>query len=91
MQEKLGIVGFGVVGKSVLRFLSKNSKFKIFVWDKRELSPQEKLILQNDGAELVDSGKMTVEVFFEQFPLVLLSPGIDASSFQQYKHKFISV
>ncbi|MCK4517661.1 UDP-N-acetylmuramoyl-L-alanine--D-glutamate ligase [Candidatus Babeliales bacterium] len=90
MQEKFGIVGFGVVGKSALRFLAKNSKFKIFVWDKRELSPQEKILIKNDGAELVDSSKMAVEAFLDQFSSVLLSPGIDASPFQQHKHKFIS-
>jgi UDP-N-acetylmuramoylalanine--D-glutamate ligase len=75
---RIGIVGFGVVGKSVIKFLNNDRLNKtdslrgrlsvLSFWDKQR----------------------TLDQFLDQNDVVIVSPGIDLRPFKKYEHKFLS-
>ncbi len=100
---KLGIIGFGVVGKSALAFLRNTSVEaspnrivqimqqckEIAVWDKRTLDEHEVSLLKQAGATFIDGNKTDLKTFFEQHDFIVASPGVDLSAHQQYRHKVL--
>jgi len=95
-QKKIGILGFGVVGKSALNFLSysyegrddKKSNIKISVFDQRDLSVDEIAQINRHGGVYFQD-KNNISKFFEENDYIIVSPGVDLNPFQQYSHKFI--
>ena len=95
--KKIGVIGFGIVGKSVLKFLKKiglssNSieTFRLSVWDERDLNIQEKELIQKSDAVFFDYEKRSLGDFFEQHDFVIPSPGFDLRLYQKYHNKIIS-
>ena len=89
MQKQIGIIGFGVVGKSVLRFLIQNEFLQsklcqnalISVWDQRSLSNQERKVIEQYGAKFIHSSFKSLDSFFDNQDIVVASPGIKLSSY----------
>ena len=100
---KLGIIGFGVVGKSALALLSStrvegtsnrvecvlSESKKISVWDNRVLDEHEVTLLKHADAVFIDGHSTDLKNFFEQHDILLASPGVDLSPYQQYRSKIL--
>jgi UDP-N-acetylmuramoylalanine--D-glutamate ligase len=93
----IGIIGFGVVGKSACKFLrtplgqvwGKNST-KISVYDNREYSSQDRDLLLSLNIEGIWGDKKILSSFIESCELLIASPGVDLSEFSRYAHKILS-
>jgi len=77
--SRMGIWGFGVVGKAALTYL-RNEGYSVGVMDRRPLADSEQALLSAHQAPFYDQKQATQ--FFQDFPQVLVSPGIDVRSFE---------
>ncbi len=89
-QEKIGIWGFGTVGKAAARYFSHRARC-VEILDARVLRNDENELVRSWGATAyVDGGDTTaIEAFLARNDRVLVSPGIDIRSFDAYRDKFI--
>ena len=103
---KLGIIGFGIVGKSVLAFLKRNHEqghdqpfhdaahdgaaIDIQIWDKRHLDQQEQALVVAHGATIVDTTRVDLPAFIDDHDYLVASPGVDLSTFAGAERKVIS-
>lgn len=99
--SKVGIVGFGIVGKSVLSFLTKHrcdermallglpSHFTCHVWDSRLLDDAEREIIQEQGACVVQASEQSLEQFFHSCDIIIPSPGVNINAFLQFRNKIL--
>ena len=103
---KLGIIGFGIVGKSVLAFLKRNHEqgvdqpfhdaahdgaaIDIQIWDKRHLDQQEQALAVAHGATIVDVEHVDLPTFIESHDYLVASPGVDLSTYVGAERKVIS-
>jgi UDP-N-acetylmuramoylalanine--D-glutamate ligase len=86
--KKVGIWGFGIVGKAAAALLS-DQKVPITIMEKRQLSTEEDSLIKLYGATFIHQD--SVDQFFDRNDLILMSPGIDPRPFQMhYQHKFIT-
>ena len=84
--KKIGIWGFGVVGKSALSFFqSKGANISVF--DKRELDPFELSLLRNHKVQLIQPDYLTQ--FLEINDYIFPSPGIDLAPFIDFQDKWL--
>ncbi|MBI2774851.1 UDP-N-acetylmuramoyl-L-alanine--D-glutamate ligase [Candidatus Dependentiae bacterium] len=84
---KVGIWGFGVVGKSVAQFFS-DYPIKLSVMEKRSLSDQEKEYCAQRSITLF--GEEQKNKFLDNNDLIIPSPGIDLRDYKNYRSKFLS-
>jgi UDP-N-acetylmuramoylalanine--D-glutamate ligase len=78
MKKRVGIVGFGIVGKSALQFLSKyESNSSISVWDERDLSKQEHALIKKYDGIFFSGEKESISSFLEQQDVNIVSPGMN--------------
>lgn len=85
--KKIGIWGFGVVGKSVLSFLSQFN-CTLYVLDKLELDEFQKELIKGHNATFVDQNLLNQ--FLEMNDIIIPSPGINLKPFDLYQEKFLS-
>ncbi len=85
--KKIGIWGFGVVGKTALAYFAKHG-FVTNVMDAKQLTQEEYLLIQESKSTFIPQEKCTF--FLEEHDLILASPGIDLRPYESYKHKFIT-
>jgi UDP-N-acetylmuramoylalanine--D-glutamate ligase len=101
---KIGIVGFGVVGKSALAFLKASSdmridedeeynafsrKIQVCIWDSRTLSGEEIAFAKKYDALLVDNKTVDLQTFIAQNDYILPSPGVSVQEYDEYSDKFL--
>jgi len=84
--KKVGIWGFGAVGKSVLSFVSQ-FPCTISVCDKRELNGLEKALLEGHNARFIPHTLLTQ--FLEAHDIIIPSPGIALTAYHDFHEKFI--
>lgn len=79
MQNNLGILGFGVVGKSALKYFKKKYKnLSIKVWDKRDLSAELLSMQDSDllkGCDVVNHALLSLDRLSENCEKIFVSPG----------------
>ncbi len=85
--KKIGVWGFGRVGKSVVTHLFSTG-CQLTVLDTRTLSPEEKQFLANKNISLVTLQELPQ--FLADNDFVVPSPGIDLRPHTAYKHKWLS-
>lgn len=85
--KKIGIWGFGVVGKSILSFFSQFN-CTLYVLDKLELDEFQKELIKGHNATFVDQSLLPQ--FLEMNDIIVPSPGIDLKPFDLYQEKFLS-
>lgn len=78
-ESKIGIWGLGVVGRSLVKYLSAHGYKSLFVYDNSKN-------LNSEGLQVIDD----LQFFLQTCDFIFPSPGIDLSSYQEYKSKFIS-
>ncbi len=85
--KRIGIWGFGIVGKAALKALKPHSD-QISVIDKRKLNDTESELLKKENVLTYSHDQL--EKFLAEHDLILPSPGIDLRPYQQFSQKFIS-
>lgn len=90
-EKKIGIWGFGIVGKSLVNYLhSKN--YKISVLEKKrfdQLSQEDQFFLKEKQIPYFDQ-ETCLQMFLDENDFILPSPGVDLRAFNEYKHKWLS-
>ncbi len=98
---KIGILGFGIVGKSALNFLQKFKKdprlspvfgcsdFSIFVWDERELSTEEFFLIESTESYFISGLTKSVQDLWLMCDKIIVSPGFDISYIKNASSKLI--
>jgi len=95
----VGIVGFGVVGRSILSFLNEKKGqainhddheiMRLSIWDARVLSAEEQLFINDYGASVIDPAQVSLEDFLRNNDYIVASPGVDLNDYQKYHNKFL--
>jgi len=85
--KKIGIWGFGVVGKAALAYF-ENQGIATIVMDAKRLTPEERSLIEKSKSSCIDQ-KNCLQ-FLETNDYILASPGIDLRPYEKYKHKFIT-
>lgn len=85
--KKVGIWGFGIVGKSVLSSLDPK-QCHISVYDDRELTRQEAGLLKLKEVQVVPQGYLPQ--FLEMNDCIIPSPGVDVKPSKDFQEKFLS-
>lgn len=78
MHKKIGIWGFGTVGKSALTYLAQEGN-RCTVLDKRNLSQDEKILLTKHNAAYLPEEQL--DYFFLHNDYIFASPGIDINPY----------
>lgn len=101
MQKNIGIWGFGIVGKSILEFLSNGDKnhiesitgiqiSQINVFDKRNLSLDEIELIKKYKANFICSdSNEDINRFLSTNDQIIISAGINPSQYNQYSSKLV--
>ncbi len=105
MQKKIGILGFGVVGKSVLNFIQnfKQEKkilnlnqhpvdlnsTKFDVWDQKRFDLPIKQDLNKKDVGVFDPSAVIMKDFIDQHDYIIPSPGVNLNDFYSSSQKFI--
>ncbi len=84
---KVGIWGFGVVGKSIMHFLAQKS-CKLSVLEQRALEKDEITLLKNNHVQIVDYAY--IQQFLEFNDYIIASPGVDITPYTEFQDKFIT-
>ncbi len=85
--KKVGIWGFGTVGKSALSFLSP-LECQISVIDAKEPDALQEALLKGHNARFVP--ETLLPQFLEMNDYIIASPGVNLTPWADFKHKFIS-
>ena len=88
MKQKIGIWGLGIVGKSAIRYFSKQAMVALEVIDKRSPTPEEQCFLQEYGATFYHQNDIIP--FLNRNDLILPSCGIDLNPYQTFAYKWLS-
>lgn len=100
---KLGIIGFGVVGKSVLAcvrnpqvygsmglpILTDAQQLCVRVWDARQLTQDEHNIIQTYKADAVEASRMSLIDFIKDNDYIVLSPGVGLNQYKEFVATFL--
>lgn len=87
--KKIGIWGFGIVGKAALNyFQNQNKKNQIMIMDSRELTQQENDLIKKIGGTIINQKEC--KKFLEENDIILASPGVDFSNYREYSNKLIT-
>lgn len=86
--KKIGIWGFGVVGKSALSYFNTKKNNTIMIMDARDLTENEVKEIEHCRAQFIRQDHC--KKFLEENDIILTSPGIDISNYKKYNHKFIT-
>lgn len=89
-KSKIGIWGFGVVGKSVLSFLTNctEKEYQISLLEQRELTPLEQALIQGHNVHCIDQAFLPQ--FLELNDYIIASPGIDLEPYKDYQDKWLT-
>jgi len=86
--SRIGIAGFGVVGKSILNYLKSDDccykTRQLSLWDKRALSSEELSLLKQYKIFEVYSFKVSLENFLKLNDLNIISPGISPKFYASF-------
>jgi UDP-N-acetylmuramoylalanine--D-glutamate ligase len=85
---RLGIWGFGRVGKAAALFFARQGHHQITVMDSRILTAEEQELLAKNKIAFVNQDNPAT--FFETHDIILPSPGIDLAPWKSYSHKTVT-
>lgn len=87
--KKIGVWGFGVVGKSTVNYLLSQGIRSISLMEKSAITPEDSKFLAEHGIALYPETEITQ--FLASHELIIPSPGIDIRPYNRsYKHKWLS-
>jgi UDP-N-acetylmuramoylalanine--D-glutamate ligase len=85
---RLGIWGFGRVGKAAALFFARQGHHQITVMDNRVLTAEEQELLAKNKIAFINQDNPAT--FFETHDIILPSPGIDLAPWKSYSHKIVT-
>lgn len=85
--KKIGIWGFGIVGKTALAYFAR-STIITSVMDAKQPTSEEQLLIDQAKSIFVD--QTNIDIFLQEHDYILASPGIDIRPYQSFQHKFIT-
>lgn len=89
MKQKIGIWGFGVVGKSVLNYyINQKNQFLIQVMDKQVLSAEQLDFFKKNNIKFITQDQ--VDFFFQDNDIIIASPGINIKPYEKYLYKILT-
>lgn len=88
INKKIGIWGFGIVGKSALDYLLRHTPF-IQILESTTPSVQDQQLLERHHIPLLQQAT-DVHSFLNHNDYILASPGIDLRPYSAYTHKWIT-
>ncbi|HBR70350.1 TPA: hypothetical protein DIC20_04295 [Candidatus Dependentiae bacterium] len=83
--KTIGIWGYGIGGKAIVKFLLKQS-LKLMVFDQKQLADEDQIFLQQHNVEIVNE----LNDFLECSDYIFPSAGVDLRPFGAIKYKFLS-
>ncbi len=90
--KKIGIWGFGVVGKSVLAYCAQQRSLlgivDVIIWDDRLLDQDERALLTQHGS-IFAPDVQSIDEFLSCSDVIIVSPGINTHEHEIYSHKFV--
>ncbi len=89
MHQKIGIVGFGTVGKSALHFIQASMHADCYVWDERILTSYEQGLIRKHSVTHVRGDSSNFENFLQSCDSIIVSPGIDKHLYEHHIDKVI--
>lgn len=87
--KKIGVWGFGVVGKAALHYLA-NKDCSVGLLEKRDLTPEEHALINSLNVQLFKDEPYEREKFLQWADTIIPSAGIDLRNYQQYNCKWLS-
>ena len=84
--KKIGIWGYGIVGRSALQFFNTQSLQSIEILDNKEID----LPLTSAPITITLQTQDSIQKFLQSNDYILPSPGIKLHNYQQFAHKFIN-
>ena len=87
--KKIGIWGFGAVGKSAIVFLT-NLGATVKVIEKRILEDEEKKLMDIHSVSYIKQTDETIKNFLDEHDYIVASPGIDLRQHTDYEHKWLT-
>ncbi len=86
--KRIGIWGFGIVGKSLINYCIRSSYQHVAVFDQRVLNAQEIAFLSDNAITYFNPEQH--DAFLQWSDRIIPSPGIDLRPYKQYEHKWYS-
>ncbi len=86
--KKIGIWGFGVVGKSAADYFYRHG-CPISVMDTRDLTLQELALLSSKNIPYLKQDQQ-IQDFLASHDFILASPGVDLRPYASYRHKWLT-
>lgn len=89
--QKIGIWGFGVVGKSVIahyRHTDTSQKKALAVFNNKTLTASDRDFLTLRNIQIYEPDSLAK--FLDEQDTIIPSPGIDLRPYQQFTHKFVA-
>lgn len=83
----IGVWGFGVMGKSVVKYLIKQGA-KLQVLDIKEISSEDKLFLEENNIAILSQDSLIF--FLENNQIIIPSSGIDLKPYSNFKDKWLT-
>ncbi len=85
---RVGIIGFGIVGKSALSFYASRfgKQSSISVWDNRDLTEQECALITSYNAQYL---RCDLGDFIVKHDKIIISPGVNLNSHTYAQEKFV--
>lgn len=84
---KVGIIGYGAVGKSIITFIRKKyTHITLSITDQRILTPEEVTFLENNNVTHVNYEQITQFIMLQDH--IFISPGIDRTPFKDVQYKW---
>lgn len=84
---RVGIWGFGTVGKSALAFFSQRG-IHTQIYDTRSMTEAEMATITASGATLIQP--CALNTFLEFNDKIVISPGVDLRQYSNYRHKWLT-
>ncbi len=90
MKKTVGILGFGIVGRSYADYFfdTKSSDISLVVWDRNVLKETDIQDFKLQGILFLDASCSTMREFVAHCDVVLVSPGVDVRNIKD-QHKLI--
>jgi UDP-N-acetylmuramoylalanine-D-glutamate ligase len=86
LNKKIGIWGFGVLGRSALDyFYAQGAQLEVI--DSKELSPHDQALLASRG---ISYSAQDITAFLERNDLIIPSSGIDLRNYSNYRTKWLT-
>jgi UDP-N-acetylmuramoylalanine--D-glutamate ligase len=88
--KKIGIWGYGILGKSALNFFIRKKIGNLQLLEKHPFSTEEQKFFAENNVTVAIENSDSINTFIQNNDIIVPSSGVDLRPYQQYKNKIIS-